>query len=442
MKKIIALILSLILLCGIFAVSASAATNYCEEFNTAVKMLCWWIEGNEVKEGEDFPVYAVIQRTLFSIDENKYAIEKNGDYVLKTQVPAADFEGVAAKHFAKFSTADLHADESYDEAKNAYIFDMGSGRGSLFYYCVYGYTGTNKYTVYSAFIDGSKRLDSAPAGKTEGKDYIREGDKFYLVIHWLKTVVEKGDEVKFHSWEKVASIPDVSLVRNEKTLEKKPEATSSQVTSSATSSETSSQATSSAVETSSQAESNATQAPIININQVIYVNIENVTIESVNNVFPEGTVVNVVMVTDEKQLKIVKTALKELTQKFVAYDITAKSENVTVQPDGTVKATFAIPEGYDHNKVGVVYVSEKGKTEVVPSVVNKETGKVVASLSHFSTYAVVEIENADSLTTGAKAQTAPIIWVLIFIAIVAALCGGFAAWYFLYFKKKGVNIAE
>ena len=42
------------------------------------------LEENEVKQGENFPVYTVIQRTLFSIDENKYAIEKNGDYVLKT----------------------------------------------------------------------------------------------------------------------------------------------------------------------------------------------------------------------------------------------------------------------------------------------------------------------------------------------------------------------
>lgn len=429
MKKFTALLLSLILLCGIFTVTASAATNYCEEFNTAVSMLRWWIDGSEVKEGENFPTKAVIRRTLFSIDENKYATEKNGEYVLTIEVPAADFEAVAAQLFAKFSIAELHADESYDEAKNAYTFDMGGGMGDSSHYLVYGYTGTSKYTVYSAFVEGSEPLDSAPEGKTEGKDYVREDDNFYLVMHWLKTVVEKGSEVKFHSWEKVAAaeIPTSGLTRNEKTLEKKPEATSSQVTSSATSSE--SNITSNAIvsETSSAVEEKYETV----------VQTQEVTVEAVENAFPEGTVVNVVMVTDEAQLQVVKTALKKLTHKFVAYDITAKSDNVTVQPDGTVKATFAIPEGYDHSKVGVIYVSDDGKTETVPSVVNKETGKVVAQLSHFSTYAVVELNEAP-VTDEAKAGMPAFAWVLIFVGVILALGGGGTALYFLYFKKKGI----
>lgn len=439
MRKIIALILSLILLCSVFAVSASAATNYCEDFNGAINMLRWWIEGNEVKQGENFPVYTVIQRTLFSIDENKYAIEKNGDYVLKIEVPAADFEGVAAKHFAKFSTADLHADKSYDEAKNAYIFDIGGGMGDPSHYCVYGYTGTNQYTVYSAFVQGEEPLDTAPADKIEGKDYIREGDNFYIVYHWLKTVVEKGNEVKFHSWEKVASIPDVSLVRNEKTLEKKPEETSSQVTSSAQ--ETSSQVTSSKDETTSSAVEETSSA-VVEEKYEIVTKTDEIVIQAVKEAFPEGTTVKIIAVTEGKVFKTAKKAMDKKATKFVAYDITAIKDNAAVQPDGTVKAEFAIPTDYDYNKVCVVYIDDKGAVETMPCVVDKKASTVTATLSHFSVYAVAEMINMDTLTTGAKAQTAPIVWVLIFIAIVAALCGGFAAWYFLYFKKKGVNTAE
>ena len=74
----------------------------------------------------------------------------------------------------------------------------------------------------------------------------------------------------------------------------------------------------------------------------------------------------------------------------------------------------------------------------MPCVVDKNAGTITATLSHFSVYAVAEMVNMDTTTTGAKAQTAPIVWVLIFIAIVAVLCGGFATWYFLYFKKKTV----
>ena len=254
-----------------------------------------------------------------------------------------------------------------------------------------------------------------------------------MVEHWLKTAIEKGSEVKFHSWQRInaSEVPATGLTRNEKTLEK-PVLNKTTETSSVTSSETSS-------ETSSQTSSEVTSnAPVTNITQIIYVNVENVTVESVTNVFPEGTVVNVVVVTDEAQLEVVKTALKELTQKFVAYDITATSDNVAVQPDGTVKATFAIPEGYDYDKVGVIYVSDDGKTETIPSVVDKQTGKVVAQLSHFSTYAVVELNEAPVDIATEKAGMPAFVWVIIFVAIIIVLGGGAAAWYFLYFKKKGV----
>lgn len=44
MKKLAASVLSLVLLCAVFIVPASAAANYCEDFESAINMLRWWKE--------------------------------------------------------------------------------------------------------------------------------------------------------------------------------------------------------------------------------------------------------------------------------------------------------------------------------------------------------------------------------------------------------------
>ena len=117
---------------------------------------------------------------------------------------------------------------------------------------------------------------------------------------------------------------------------------------------------------------------------------EQVEVKAAENVFPENTVVEIKAVTSGDQYTAVDTALKSTASKFEAYDITAKSENVTVQPNGTVKATFNIPQSFDINKVAVVYVSDEGKVETLPFTVDKDTKTVTAELSHFSFYAVIE----------------------------------------------------
>ncbi len=454
MKKFTALLLSLILLCGIFTVSASAATNYCEEFDKEIYDLevCMG-EDNAVSENESFPAEVIVEYVRGKTsNKSEYGIdfdEKTEEY-RNEAIPAEIFETKAKE---KFSHVDINALRStqvevydnnnkktyrqcYNSELNAYVFATTSWMIRLQNpYKIFGYTvAGDKYMVYSA-SRGSQIYD-IDESMIEGKDYITVNEKNYHIEKRLKTIVSiNNGKVRFHSWQTVDTFPLKGLTRP--IGANKEEATSSQVTSSDISSVVSD--TSSATSSESNITSNVItgNAPVTNITQIIYVNVENVTVESVTNVFPEGTVVNVVMVTDEAQLQVVKTALKELTQKFVAYDITAKSDNVTVQPDGTVKATFAIPEGYDHSKVGVIYVSDDGKTETVPSVVNKETGKVVAQLSHFSTYAVVELNEAP-VTDEAKAGMPAFAWVLIFVGIILVLGGGGTALYFLYFKKKGI----
>ena len=138
---------------------------------------------------------------------------------------------------------------------------------------------------------------------------------------------------------------------------------------------------------------------------------------------------------DKKAVDNVKKVLKNVSEKFVVYEITATSENVAVQPDGKVKATFDIPEGYDPAKVIVVYVSDDGSTELVPSTVNADGKTIAAELSHFSKYVVAETkDDADINTIGAEDdKNSGNAWVWIVITVV--VLGAVAAWYFLYYKK-------
>ncbi len=126
---------------------------------------------------------------------------------------------------------------------------------------------------------------------------------------------------------------------------------------------------------------------------------EEVEVKAAENVFPENTVVEIKAVSSGERYQTADTALKEAAEKFTVYDITATSENVSVQPNGTVKATFDVPDTYDLDKVAVVYISDDGKVETLSSIVDKETKTVTAQLSHFSLYAVIEKVEADVQST-------------------------------------------
>lgn len=130
-------------------------------------------------------------------------------------------------------------------------------------------------------------------------------------------------------------------------------------------------------------------------------------VEIQREAFPENTVLRVEAVTQTAGEKInaVKAAVPA-AQEVVAYELTATSDNVAVQPDGTVEVSFPIPAAYDSTKheVRIYYVADDGTTEPVPCTVSGAA--VVGTLSHFSTYVVVLVEKeAAGETTTSAAET-------------------------------------
>ena len=135
---------------------------------------------------------------------------------------------------------------------------------------------------------------------------------------------------------------------------------------------------------------------------------DDVVVKGSEDAFPENTVVKAEKVSEGDKFTTADTALKETATKFQLYDITAMSDNVAVQPNGTVKATFDIPADFDTDKVAVVYISDDGKVETLASTIDAESKTVTAELSHFSLYAVIETidtDNPESNTTESTDNT-------------------------------------
>ena len=167
-------------------------------------------------------------------------------------------------------------------------------------------------------------------------------------------------------------------------------------------------------------------------------------------VFEQGTEIKIeVIEKDHTVFENVKTALKEVASEFVAYDVTAVRENAVVQPNGAVTVSFKIPEGFGKN-VALFYISDEGISEKLDATVSEDGSSITATLTHFSSYAVVKLaeaepapdtdndanekdENVPTDTTPKKTNN--VLWIVLVIVVVLA-AGGAAAWYFLIFKKK------
>lgn len=102
---------------------------------------------------------------------------------------------------------------------------------------------------------------------------------------------------------------------------------------------------------------------------------------------PEGTELKAEAVKSGKVYEMVEKALENVN-KFVLYDINLLSEDAKVQPEGKVKLSLPIPEGYDASKVKVVRITDEGK--VIDYETTVKDGFATIETDHFSNYAVVE----------------------------------------------------
>ena len=129
-------------------------------------------------------------------------------------------------------------------------------------------------------------------------------------------------------------------------------------------------------------------------------------------VFEEGTKVTAETVTAGDVYERAKTAVAPVAEKFTVFEFNAIKDEAKVQPNGKLAVTFRIPEDYSNN-VKILYVADDGTTEEITATVNAGERTVVAELTHFSTYVLIDLGadattttiGGESTTTGGKSTT-------------------------------------
>ena len=123
---------------------------------------------------------------------------------------------------------------------------------------------------------------------------------------------------------------------------------------------------------------------------------DGVVIYQADSAFEEGTKVAGEVLTAGSVYERAQNAVQEEAVQFAVFEITAAKNNAAVQPNGSVKVEFPIPDGYSNNLV-LYYVSESGDKELLQTTVDSAKKVVSAELSHFSTYVLVDLgEQADA----------------------------------------------
>lgn len=126
---------------------------------------------------------------------------------------------------------------------------------------------------------------------------------------------------------------------------------------------------------------------------VTYAKTDNVQIKAAKNTFPKDTELNISLLSVGQTYELAVESLSKIAERFVIYDINAKKDNIPIQPNGNVSAEFNIPQDFDINMTDVIFISDQGEIEYIQSKINEDSRTITATLSHFSTYAVVDINS-------------------------------------------------
>lgn len=118
-----------------------------------------------------------------------------------------------------------------------------------------------------------------------------------------------------------------------------------------------------------------------------------IKLEATETQLPANTKATIEEVTTGNTFNTVKTVLKDSTNKMKIFEITLKSNDVEIQPNGKIKISIPIPEGFDTSKLMVYRIEENGtKTEYTVTV---NGNYATFETDHFSTYALAEVKQED-----------------------------------------------
>lgn len=127
-------------------------------------------------------------------------------------------------------------------------------------------------------------------------------------------------------------------------------------------------------------------------------------------------------VTDQTLLNKVTNVLKNISSKYIVYDITLLENNVKIQPNGNVKVYIPIPSEYNTSKLVVYRITDEGKKVEYKVAVNGDYATF--ETDHFSTYVLAEKEtSAHKLDTTPKTGEDNTIAVVCSVLSIMSLAG-------------------
>ncbi len=442
MKKIISIVLCLIIVfsLGALTVSASEATDV-KACRDKADFADYFYDGYSVDYVRNFVCNFFVNEEDEIFDKETMTHPFNGDVV--NQYLSENFV-YSDKMFAEIQVA-----LGYNKETNIYHLPFIGGFGGMIYtreYVSYVKNANNTYSLYYQKIDWldlpQSEYDKLEAANEwpesvvyNGKTYENTADGYlckngYLDGGLVHTFDIKNGTARFISTEKytgnkVPAAPKPS--DKEENKENNKEDIKEDNKNNNTDKNTS--------ETDKSTESEPVK-PTQTVTQT-----EGLVLEAVENTFDKDTVVKAEKIEETAEaFEKVSAALKPVAKKFVAYEITAVKNNAKIQPDGTVTATFDIPEDFDTAKTVVFYVSEDGKTEELKTTVDADTRKATATLEHFSTYVVAEktveaeVENDKNDDNDNGKSISP--WLIVAIVVFVLAAAALAVILVIKFKNK------
>ncbi len=447
MKKLLAMALSVVLLLGLSTVGVNALTL--SEY-TALKDEAHYADYFFDGLTADYVVIRVSQ---------SFVDEKSADYnkdKMTQKCDSAQVEKFIKDRFALDDSLFAEVREQLGYKADGNYYDVpwiGGFGGFMAARELVGYVknANNTYSFYYQ-TKNYEYLDESiwDTPENEGKDKIVHNGKTYESSP-EGYVCDLGfrDGGLVHTLEMNGSVPRF-LSTKEYTDKEKPakfDAVPTKSTTTTTTTTTTKKLTTTTATVATTKAPTTTTATTVAVSTETVAQVEGLVLKTAQNVFPKDAVVKVEKVAESAPTyQTVQTALKPIAEKFVAYEITATKDNVTIQPNGKVTAEFDIPTGFDIDKLVALYVADDGKTEELISTVDPEVGKMTVEITHFSTYVIAEktAESTEEVPTiGAQPQDdanddkggTPRV-LIIAIAAIVLLGGGAAAWYFLIYKKK------
>ncbi len=113
--------------------------------------------------------------------------------------------------------------------------------------------------------------------------------------------------------------------------------------------------------------------------------------EAGEGTFAEGTTVSATKVTDEATQTTAKNALADVASTFTLMNVSASLNGAEVQPNGKVKISFAVPDGYSKN-LELYSISNEAIATKLEAVVSEDGKTVTVEVDSFGNIAICDLD--------------------------------------------------